>query len=249
MDLANITFEERLTKFNLIKEKMPRHIAVIMDGNGRWAKKRFLPRVAGHRAGVKSVRNAVELCGELHVEYLTLYAFSTENWKRPIKEVSALMGLLVEYLKKEVAELNSKNVRLNAIGQLHELDPLVQKELNKAIDTLSSNTGLTLTLALNYGSRSEILDAVKAMLEKGVSGQVVTEELFSSFLYTSDMPDPELLIRTSGEMRISNYLLWQIAYTEIYVTDKYWPDFNKERMVEAIKDFQKRNRRFGGLEK
>jgi undecaprenyl diphosphate synthase len=242
-----------IESFGLEPQKMPCHVAVIMDGNGRWAKKRFLPRLAGHRAGVKSVRSAVELCGELGIGYLTLYAFSTENWKRPAKEVSALMSLLVEYLKKEVAELNAKNVRLNAVGRIQDLDKPVYDELLRAIDTLSSNTGLTLTLALNYGSRTEIIDALKKALsiclQNNAEPNTIDEKFFSSCLYTADIPDPDLLIRTSGEMRISNFLLWQIAYTELYVTDQFWPDFNKVSLINALKDYQARNRRFGGLEK
>ena len=228
-----------------LKEKpLPRHIAVIMDGNGRWAKKRGLPRIFGHRAGTKSVKEAVKVCGELGITALTLYAFSTENWSRPKAEVGALMGLLSKMLSSEVDELDKSGVRLKAVGRLNELPQRVQDDLNRAIEKLKSNKGLTLNLALNYGGRQEITDAVNELLKSGV--KKVDEKSFSNHLYTAGLPDPDLMIRTSGEMRISNFLLYQLAYAELYVTPVLWPDFRREHLMKAIADFQARERRFGG---
>ena len=231
-------------------DRLPRHIAVIMDGNGRWAKKRFLPRAAGHRSGVESVRSTIEACRRLGVEALTLYAFSVENWKRPKAEVNTLWSLLLRYLRQELDSLDSNGVRLQIIGRIEELPPDVQTELASAISRTSSNTGLTLTVALNYGGRSEIVDAVNRAMadarDKGVESRL-DESSFERYLYTAGLPDPDLLIRTSGEFRVSNFLLWQIAYTEIWVTEKFWPDFREADLLEAMLDYQGRERRFGGL--
>ena len=222
-----------------------------MDGNGRWANAKGLPRIAGHRVGVRTVRKITEICGELDVKVLTLYTFSSENWNRPITEVSALMKLLVSSLRREVKELMKNNIRFTAIGDIDELDENVQNELLDAIQKTKNNTGLNLNLALSYGSRKEILSAVKLLSEKIVSGEIDTEQinesLFSQMLYTKDIPDPDLLIRTGGEFRISNFLLWQIAYTEIHVTQTYWPAFGEKELTEAIFDYQNRERRFGKI--
>jgi undecaprenyl diphosphate synthase len=226
-------------------QRLPRHIAIIMDGNGRWAKAQGLPRVAGHKSGVESVRAAVRAAGELGVEALTLYSFSTENWLRPKEEVSELMRLLGWALKGETKELDKNNVRLMASGRLAGLPESVRTQLDKSIKFLSKNDGLILNLALNYGSRAEIVDAVNALIKDGV--KEVSEEEISGQLYTAGLPDPDLVIRTSGEMRISNFLLWQMAYAEFYVTPIHWPEFRKPHLIAAIKDFQGRNRRFGGL--
>lgn len=229
--------------------RIPRHIAIIMDGNGRWAQQRGLPRVAGHREGVNSVREIVEACGELGVEYLTLYTFSKENWKRPKDEVTALMRLLLMTIKKEVNQLNKNNVRLNVIGDLDDLPYLTRQSMLDSIDLLKHNTGLVLNLALSYSSRREILKAVSAISRdisrKKMRPEQIDEQIFSRYLYTSGIPDPDLVIRTSGELRVSNFLLWQIAYSEIYVSDVYWPDFRKDRFFKAIEAYQKRDRRFG----
>ncbi len=230
-------------------ERLPRHIAVIMDGNGRWAKRRRLPRIAGHRAGIRAVRQAVEACARLGVPYLTLYAFSVENWKRPHNEVKLLMGLLREYLKKEIGELNKQNIRLGVIGRIAELPGAVQRDLQQALEKTGNNAGLRLTLALNYGARAELIDAVQSLAEqlKRNGSLAIDEATFSAHLYTRDLPDPDLLIRTSGEMRLSNFLLWQAAYSEIWVTGTLWPDFTQLDLFQAILDFQKRERRYGGL--
>ncbi len=232
--------------------KLPRHIAIIMDGNGRWAKLRGLPRVAGHRAGAESVRTVVRAAGEWGIEVLTLYAFSVENWSRPKAEVSALWKLLKRYLRQEVRELTENNVRLTAIGRLHELPADVQRELERARKITSGNSGLLLNLALNYGGRAELVDAINALVRSsaGVNGShppQVTEEMVSEHLFTHGLPDPDLLIRTSGERRISNFLLWQLAYTELCVTDTLWPDFRRPDLLKALIDYQQRERRFGGL--
>ena len=230
-------------------DKLPRHIAIIMDGNGRWAKERGMPRVYGHRNGVKAVRETTESAAELGVEYLTLYAFSTENWNRPITEVSALMRLLVDTIKKEVKTLNENSIRLKAIGDLSKLPPRSQKALIQAIEDTATNTRMTLVLALNYSAKWEITEAVRKLASKAKQGKLNPEEIddqtFSDALATKDMPNPELLIRTSGEMRISNFLLWQIAYAELYFTKTLWPDFRKKHLYEAILNFQNRERRFG----
>ena len=228
---------------------IPRHIAVIMDGNGRWAKKRSLERVDGHREGINSVREVVRACAELGVKYLTLYTFSTENWNRPQVEVSALMSLLLQTIRREVEDLKRNNVRLLTIGRLQDLPLLARKGIEQAIEFLKGNTGLTLILALSYSSRRELTDAVRQVVRNAKAGELseneINEALISSYLYTADIPDPDLLVRTSGELRLSNFLLWQLAYTEIYVTDVLWPDFRRAALYEAVHAFQKRERRFG----
>jgi undecaprenyl diphosphate synthase len=230
-------------------KNIPRHVAVIMDGNGRWARQRGLPRIEGHRAGAESVREIVRVSGEAGIEYLTLYAFSVENWSRPKIEVTALMHLLEFYLKQEIPELNRNNVRLAAVGRLHELPQTAQRQLNKSIEALKKNTGLTLVLALSYGGRAEIVDAVRSIARDLKGGRIevadIDEKVIAQHLYTHGIPDPDLLIRTSGEMRISNFLLWQISYAEIYVTDTHWPDFRKAAFLAALEEYSKRHRRFG----
>jgi undecaprenyl diphosphate synthase len=232
--------------------RIPAHIAIIMDGNGRWARSRRMPRVAGHKAGIEPVRVSVETCARLGVEALTLYAFSVENWKRPRAEVDTLWRLLSYYLKKEMPKLMDNGVRLTAIGRLHALPASVRRELEAAAERTSGNDGLRVNLAINYGGRAELVDAMNSLIEQArISGELsdlrVDEDAIASRLYTSGLPDPDLLIRTSGEMRISNFLLWQIAYAELYVTDTLWPDFRREHLLRAILDYQKRDRRFGGL--
>ncbi|HEV2176889.1 MAG TPA: isoprenyl transferase [Terriglobia bacterium] len=230
-------------------DRLPQHVAVIMDGNGRWAKKRHLPRIAGHRAGIRAVRQAVEASARIGVPCLTLYAFSAENWKRPPTEVKLLMRLLREYLRKEIPELNRQNIRLGAIGRITELPKTVQHDLESALERTAKNSGLRLTLALNYGARAELVDAARALAERFKdNGHVPLDEAsFSEHLYTHGLPDPDLLIRTSGEMRLSNFLLWQAAYSEIWVTPTLWPDFSQLDLFQAILDYQKRERRYGGL--
>jgi len=233
-------------------ERLPAHIAIIMDGNGRWANRRSLPRVAGHRAGVGPVRSTVETCARLGIEVLTLYAFSVENWKRPRAEVETLWRLLRFYLQKELPELQKNDIRLQAIGKLDALPTPVRRELDSVVEATSNNGGLLVNLAINYSGRSEILDAVNCIIENARrEGQLdslrADEEMLASNLYTASSPDPDLLIRTSGEMRISNFLLWQIAYSELYVTDTLWPDFNRRELLKAVLDYQKRERRYGGL--
>jgi undecaprenyl diphosphate synthase len=231
--------------------RLPQHIAIIMDGNGRWAKQRHLPRIEGHRAGIRAVRQVVEGCAQLRVPYLTLYAFSAENWKRPPSEVSLLMRLLREYLKRELRELNTNNIRLGVIGRIHELSAPVRHDLLATMEQTKQNTGLQLTLALNYGGRTELVDALRSIVDEihhdGEKALRVDEKTVSRHLYTRDLPDPDLLIRTSGEMRLSNFLLWQAAYAEIWVTDTLWPDFRQADLFRAIVDYQKRERRYGGL--
>lgn len=230
-------------------ERLPRHIAIIMDGNGRWAKKRHLPRIAGHRAGMTAVREAVEACARLGVSYLTLYAFSVENWKRPRTEVELLMSLLREYLKREIVNLNKNNISLGVIGRISELPGPVRRDLARAVERTHQNSGMRLTLALNYGARAEIVDAVKELAERiAHNGQIhIDEKTISQHLYTRGLPDPDLLIRTSGELRLSNFLLWQAAYAEIWVTEMLWPDFKQQDLFQAVIDYQKRERRYGGL--
>ena len=233
------------------KNSLPKHIAVIMDGNGRWAKEHGRPRVFGHKNGVKAVRETTEACAELGVEYLTLYAFSTENWNRPRIEVNALMALLVETLRKEISTLNKNNIRLKAIGDLEKLPPKTYKALLEGIENTKNNTHMTLVLALNYSAKWEILDAVKKIARKVASEEITPDDIkeddFVGALSTAGIPDPELLIRTSGENRISNFLLWQIAYSELYFSPIFWPDFRKAQLYEAIIDFQQRERRFGKI--
>src|SRR6202048_2638642 len=229
----------------------PRHIAIIMDGNGRWAKGRGLPRIKGHEAGARAFRECVEGCGELKVEYLTLYAFSAENWQRPKSEVLALMRLLEKFLKEKTPELIEKNVRLQAIGRLTDLPEGCQQQLHKTIEATASNTGLTLILALSYGGRLEIIDGIKSLLRAVELGHIdkamIDVEMFSKHLYTRYYPDPDLLIRTSGEMRLSNFLLWQLSYTEMYVTPKLWPDFTRKDLAAAVEEFGRRQRRYGSV--
>ncbi|BDD03104.1 isoprenyl transferase [Aureibacter tunicatorum] len=232
------------------KDRIPKHIAIIMDGNGRWAKKQgMMDRVFGHKHAIKTVKNITDACGKLGVEYLTLYAFSTENWNRPRTEVNALMTLLVSTLKKEIKELDKNGVKLKVIGEMSELPKTCQVELNQSMELTKDNKGLQLNLALSYSGRSEITVAMKKMVEMAQKGTLnadqVNEEFISKQLYTAGMPDPDLMIRTSGEMRISNFLLWQIAYSEIYITDVLWPDFTVEHLYDAIADYQGRERRFG----
>ena len=224
---------------------IPEHIAIIMDGNGRWAKKRSLPRVFGHRQGVKTVKKIVKSANRLGVKVLTLYAFSTENWKRPKTEVAALFSLLSRFIKKDLKELSDAGIKLRILGDLSKFPQDLKSEILSVCKDTENNTDLELNIALNYGARQEIVKAFEEMLKQGIKNP--TEELVSSFLYTAGQPDPDLLIRTSGEFRISNFLLWQIAYSEIYVTNKLWPDFTPKDLEDAISEFQKRDRRFGGI--
>jgi undecaprenyl diphosphate synthase len=228
-------------------DRLPAHVAIIMDGNGRWAAQRHLPRVEGHRAGIESVRDTVECAARLGIGVLTLYAFSVENWKRPVTEVSTLMMLLKRYLRSELNSLLRNDIRFNVIGRIDELAPDIQTELNEAIARTSGNRGMLFNIALNYSGRAEIVDAARRAIESGVRPEDLDESRFASFLYTAGQPDPDLMIRTSGEMRVSNYLLWQIAYAEIYVTDTLWPDFRRRHLIDAVLAYQKRERRYGGI--
>jgi undecaprenyl diphosphate synthase len=280
--LGPVTAEESRLLQRIDLTRLPRHIAVIMDGNGRWAQKRHLPRVAGHSAGTQSARTTIETCARLHIEALTLYAFSVENWRRPKAEIEFLMQLLREYLRKEMPLIQRNNIRMRFLGRTEELPAAVQKDTREATEATSSNTGMILSIALNYGGRAELVDAVNSILAARLNTQnaapsanhsfasmpanspmpvdsstdpgasvslaPITEGEISRNLYTADLPDPDLLIRTSGEMRVSNFLLWQIAYAEIFVTETLWPDFNRARLLEALLDFQKRERRYGGIE-
>src|SRR4051812_47536888 len=228
-------------------ERLPAHVAIIMDGNGRWAAQRHLPRVEGHRAGIDSVRDVVETSARLGIDVLTLYAFSVENWKRPRAEVNTLMLLLKRYIRLEIGSLNKNNIRFRVIGRIDDLPPDVQQELELGIQTTATNTGMLFNIALNYGGRAEIVDAARKAIASGLPPEELTEARFSEFLYTSGQPDPDLLIRTSGEMRVSNFLLWQIAYAEIWVTETLWPDFRRRDLLEAVLAYQKRDRRYGGI--
>ncbi len=234
---------------NSVGDKLPRHVAIIMDGNGRWAKKRLLNRVKGHEKGVEAVRRIVEACRELHISVLTLYAFSTENWQRPQSEVKALMGLLKRFLEEEAPELSKNNIRLNVIGQHHRLPQDVRATIDQVRGVTAANTGMLLNLALSYGGRTEITDMVRAIAVKVASGDIAPEDIDESVvadhLYTRGIQDPDLMIRTSGEMRISNFLLWQLAYSEIFVTPTLWPDFTREEFLTILQDYQRRDRRFG----
>jgi undecaprenyl diphosphate synthase len=227
--------------------RLPEHIAVIMDGNGRWAAQRHLPRVEGHRAGIESVREVVEGSARLGIKVLTLYAFSVENWKRPASEVSTLMTLLKRYLRLELTTLLRNNIRFRVIGRAADLAPDIRNELTLAEEQTAANTGMLFNIALNYGGRAEIVEAVRRVLISGAKPDELDEQHFAGFLYTAGQPDPDLLIRTSGEMRVSNFLLWQIAYAEIWVTDTLWPDFRKRHLLEAVLAYQKRDRRYGGI--
>ncbi len=232
------------------EEKVPRHVAIIMDGNGRWANERNLPRYEGHRHGVERVREVAKAAGEIGIQYLTLYAFSKENWARPKEEVGFLMKLLSNYLDAEVREMQKMNIRFRVIGRMGELPVDVQKKIKRNMEQTANNKGLTLLLALSYSSRTEILDACRAIAANVKAGEIsleeINEKMISDSLYTHHVPDPDLLIRTSGELRISNFLLWQISYAELYITDKYWPDFHKDDLVQAVEAYKMRERRFGG---
>ncbi len=248
--LGAMTAEEAYLWEKLDLTRLPRHVAVIMDGNGRWAQKRHLPRIAGHRSGTQSARTTIETCARLKIEALTLYAFSVENWRRPKTEIDFLMALLREYLRKEMPLLQKNEIRMRFLGRLDELPAAVQKDAREAMEKTAGNKGMELCVALNYGGRAEIVDAVNVILsERNGHGtpHKVTEEQLARHLYTEGLPDPDLLIRTSGEMRVSNFLLWQIAYAEIFVTETLWPDFNRARLLEALLEFQKRERRYGGI--
>lgn len=237
--------------FDIDMKKLPNHIAIIMDGNGRWAKKRFLPRTAGHKAGVETVRKVIRECKRLGIKYVTLYTFSTENWKRPALEVETLMSLLQTYLRNEVDELNRNNVKLTAIGDIEKLSDSCLKELKHAMELTSNNDGPNLNLALNYGGRYDITNAVNEIFTDIKANKLncneITEDIIGDYLSTKSIPDPDLVIRTSGEQRLSNFLLWELAYSELYFTDVYWPDFDEEELQKAIYTYQNRDRRFGGL--
>ena len=254
--LGPVTAEEARLLEKLDASRLPRHIAVIMDGNGRWAQKRHLPRIVGHSTGTESARTTIETCARLNIEALTLYAFSVENWRRPKTEIEFLMKLLRQYIRNEMPLIQRHNIRMRFLGRSDDLPLAVQKDTRDAIEATARNTGMVLSIALNYGGRAEIVDAMNALLAErrrhnghaNSTSAPITEEQFARYLYTADLPDPDLLIRTSGEMRVSNFLLWQIAYAEIFVTDVLWPDFNRARLFEALLDFQKRERRYGGIE-
>ena len=235
---------------NILKTgNMPVHIAIVMDGNGRWAKKRFLPRVAGHREGINSVREITRVCGEIDIKHLTLYTFSTENWSRPKTEVTAIMQLLVNTIRAEVENLHRNNVRLTVIGQIEDLAPDAQKGMLDGVKITENNTGLNLNLALSYGSRQELTTAIRKLATQVKEGQLqpedINQDLISNNLYTAHMPDPDMLIRTGGDFRFSNFLLWQMAYTEVFLTSTFWPDFRERELLEVISEYQKRERRFG----
>ncbi len=250
MSIEDLNEEELRNSLDM--KKIPKHVAIIMDGNGRWADNRNLPRIEGHKAGVESVREIIELCGELKIQVLTLYAFSTENWKRPSFEVNALMRLLIDQLSEQTPELNSKNVKVRVIGDIDRLPKRVIDEINKSIKITQKNTGLILNLALSYGGRQEIVRATRAIASDVKSGIIspddIDEKVFSKYLYTHDLPDPDFIIRTSGEIRISNFLLWQCAYSELYITEVLWPDFRKKDLLLALIAYQNRKRRFGGIQ-
>jgi len=229
----------------MINNNIPQHIAVIMDGNGRWAKKRFLPRIAGHKEGAESVRVVLKTCAELGVKYLTVYAFSTENWARPKGEVSFLMGLFSRMIERELEELNKSGVKLQFLGRLNKFPADLRKKMNAAMELTAENKKITLSVLVNYGGRAEIVDAFKEMTNDELPNERINEETVNKYLYTRDLPDPDLLIRTANEMRVSNFLLWQIAYAEIYITQTLWPDFRKKQLIEAVEAYQKRERRFG----
>lgn len=251
MKLQDNNYKETQYLQRIDINNIPEHIAIIMDGNGRWAKEKQLPRTKGHRAGVEAIREIVKECSNLGIKYLTLYAFSTENWKRPKEEIFALMSLLVEYLREEIDELNSNEVIITSIGDTTKLPSECQKELKRAYEITKNNKGLILNLALNYGGRDDIVYAVKNIftdIKKGIlSEKDINETTISNYLYTANMPDPDLIIRPSGEQRISNFLLWQCAYSEFWYSNIKWPDFKKEHLYEAIIDYQSRNRRFGSI--
>jgi undecaprenyl diphosphate synthase len=239
--------EEAALAHQIDPDRLPRHVAIIMDGNGRWAGQRHLPRVEGHRAGIDAVRDVVETSARLGLQVLTLYAFSVENWKRPVAEVNTLMALLKRYLRSELSTLLKNDIRFKVIGRSDELDPDILQELRAAEQKTARNQGMLFNIALNYGGRTEIVDAARRAIESGISADALDERRFAELLYTTGQPDPDLLIRTSGEMRVSNFLLWQIAYAEIWVTETFWPDFRCKHLLEAVLAYQKRDRRFGGV--
>jgi undecaprenyl diphosphate synthase len=248
--LGPVTPEEAQLLAKLDLARLPRHVAVIMDGNGRWAQRKHLPRPAGHRSGTQTARTTIETCARLKIEALTLYAFSVENWRRPKTETDFLMQLLREYLRQEMPLIQRNNIRMRFLGRSRELPAGVQQDMREAAEKTAKNTGMVLCLALNYGGRAEIVDAVNEIVAQRnaeVRNAPVTEEEVSRHLYTAGLPDPDLLIRSSGEMRVSNFLLWQIAYAEIFVTETLWPDFNRARLLESFVEFQKRERRYGGI--
>ena len=248
--LGPVTAEEAQLLAALDVSRLPRHVAIIMDGNGRWAQRKHLPRAAGHRSGTQTARTTIETCARLKIEALTLYAFSVENWRRPKTETDFLMQLLREYLRQEMPLIQRNNIRMRFLGRARELPVAVQHDMREAVEKTARNTGMVLCLALNYGGRAEIVDAMNAIaLEHGAREEQrpITEEEIARHLYTAGLPDPDLLIRSSGEMRVSNFLLWQIAYAEILVTETLWPDFNRARLLEAFVEFQKRERRYGGI--
>ena len=244
-----MTNTDQLRKAIFDRGNIPVHVAIVMDGNGRWAKKRFLPRIAGHREGINSVRKVTRICGEIGIKHLTLYTFSKENWNRPRKEVSAIMQLLLSTIRAEVKNLHKNNVRLSVIGQINDLTADARQGMLEGVELTRNNTGLNLILALSYGSRQEITTALRTLIDKVLAGELepdaIDEKTISKHLYTSQMPDPDLLIRTGGDFRISNFLLWQMAYTEVFVTPVFWPDFRERELLEAIGEYQKRERRFG----
>src|ERR1700682_3604928 len=248
--LGPVTPEEAQLLAKLDLARLPRHVAVIMDGNGRWAQRTHLPRAAGHRSGTQTARTTIETCARLKVEALSLYAFSVENWRRPKTEVEFLMQLLREYLRSEMPLIQRNNIRMRFLGRSHELPTPVQQDMREAVEKTSRNTGMVLCLALNYGGRAELVDAANAILAQRLAdgqGTPISEEEIARHLYTAGLPDPDLLIRSSGEMRVSNFLLWQIAYAEIFATETLWPDFNRARLLESFVEFQKRERRYGGI--
>ncbi len=238
---------EKNTSLDLSAIRVPRHVAIIMDGNGRWAKKRNLPRVAGHRAGAENLRRIINACVEFGIKILTIYAFSTENWERPEREIRGLMKIFTRVLDQELSELHAQGVCLHHLGDLNGIEPELQQKVLDALELTKDNDRLILNVAFNYGGRAEILHAVQQMLADGISPDELDEELFSSYLFTAGLPDPDLVIRTSGELRISNFLIWQAAYAEYYATPCYWPDFGREELYEALVAFSQRERRFGGL--
>ena len=229
------------------KSNIPTHIAIIMDGNGRWAKKRLMPRSVGHKAGADMLKRIVRKCNDMGVKYLTVYAFSTENWKRPDEEVSLLMGLIVTYLQKEVKEMNENNVRIGAIGDIEKLPKKAYDELKKAMDITKDNTGVVFSLALNYGFRDDLSHAIKNMMKENINIEDINDETVKKYLYTSYMPDPDLIIRTGGEIRLSNFMLYEASYSEFYFCDTLWPEFDEEQLCKAIYDYQQRDRRFGNV--
>lgn len=243
--------DEQITSFGLSRALIPRHVAIIMDGNGRWAQKRGLPRIEGHRRGVTSVRCIVEEASRLGLQQLTLYCFSSENWKRPPRELTLLMHLLKQYLIEERREIQRQGLRFRVIGKLNELDPVIQAEMQKTIEVSANNDGMTLCLAVNYGARQEITEAIQKIAAATAAGQLkpeeISEQLVASHLMTAGMIDPDLVIRTASEFRISNFLLWQISYSELWVTDRHWPEFREEEFRLALRDYARRDRRYGGL--